>query len=111
VELLVHPTHRLDALQALLEVLLQRRRRVPRLEAEQAGDDLEVVLHPVVHLAQQHLLLVQHRPQPRVRGLEVGGALAHPGLQHLARGRGRQRGAPALLHLLGEGQVRGLQVA
>src|SRR5262249_52959864 len=54
--------HRVDAVAALGEHLERARVvHVSGLEAQQARDDLEVVLHPVMDLLEQHLLLAERR--------------------------------------------------
>ena len=53
----MHPGHGADPPDGALEGLALLGREVAGAEAQQALDDLQVVLHPMIDLAQQHLAL------------------------------------------------------
>ena len=60
IERLVQQSHRVDAPLHVAEREARAGVRMPRaLQPEQAGDHLQVVLHPVVHFPQQRVLVLQ----------------------------------------------------
>jgi len=94
----VHQRHRAHPVAEVLENATERRvgQRVG-LQAHEAGDNLHVVLHPVMHFLQQHFLLAKRGPDPLLRldavhgnGHEVGHG-RHHGQLVVAEARARAR--------------------
>jgi hypothetical protein len=57
---------------------------VATLEVEEAGDDLEIVLDPVVYLLQQHFFLAKRRPDLLAGTCELARSLLNALLESLA---------------------------
>jgi hypothetical protein len=101
---IMHESHGLDALLAVREQCQQA--RVVEgigLEAEQAGNDLQVVLHTVVDLSEEYLLFAQRRLQLGVERLQRRRTLGDALFQFLLGALERLLGLAALGDVVHDG--------
>ena len=105
VEQLVHERHRANPVRRFVERRADRRFVAPAgLQREQAGQHLEVVLHPVVHFLDERHLLGERAPQ-LLFGAASLGQVAHrddrpPGPRGRCGGRRHLRGELTAVELL-----------